>query len=247
MRKLALLFIFLLTGCLDPEQRQTAPIIEKPSTPDVKVATKDDVTASTNALQTQVQGIGFSMGQLANKMSLIDGDLLKIQNSLEIKASATAVADLKASLQATMDVVANVRNDLKLMAQIDAKLSALTQIDAKLNAFNDLKVKLDAQTQLMTDLEAKVNAQAGLLNKIDELKNDVKSGRDSVVTTIQFTDNVMKTIVYGNLFYACIIVVIITAVCVVVVVLMSNSRKRAEDRYQQERTQRLTLERGGHG
>jgi hypothetical protein len=211
---------------MDPQ-----PIVITHKEPDVKVATRDDLTTSTNSLQTQIQGIGATIGQLANKMSLVEGDLLKIQNSLEIKASATAIAELQTDVRASIKAI----TDVKL------------QFDAEINAITDIKAQLNAQANLFAQLEAKLQGQVGLSNKIDELKNEVSSGRDSVVTTIQFTDNVMKTIIYGNLFYAGIIIVIVVSICVVIIVLMSNSRKRAEDRYKMERDHRMTfnVQRGG--
>ena len=241
MRRLIFFLLFILPGCLNPQQSMPPLPVEKKAEPEVveekRPATKGDVaavTTSSNVLQTQVQGIGVSLGQLANKVVGIEGDLLKIQNSLEIRASATAVADIKTTLQNTITAVAEVKNDLKL----------ITEINAKLSAFTEIKAKLDAQAQFLTTLEAKINGQAGLSNKIEELKTDVKSGRDSVVVTTQFSTNVMKTIIYGNLFYAGVIIVIVLVIGVVIVILGERSRKRADERYQVERNLRL---KGGAG
>ncbi len=237
MHKLLLLLIFpFLIGCLNPSQRFD-PIVVKD--PDVKTATKDDLTSSTNLMQSQIQGIGATIGQLANKMSLIDGDLLKIQNSLNIMATATAIADIKTDIRSSIHAILDVKT------RLDAKIEAVAQIETKLSAMADVSAKLDAQATMLAQLESKIQGQAGLFNKMDELRNDVKSGRDSVVTTIQFTDNVMKTIIYGNLFYAGVIIVIVVAISIVLLVLTSNSRKRAEERYRMERDHRVTLQRGG--
>jgi len=227
-----LLIPLLGAGCLSNtggHQQNTAPVIEVKPSNDPGTATKSDLTASSNQIQNQITGLGANIGQLATKMSAFEGDLLRIRTRLE------------ANINNNLDLKAEMKNNVNLQAALQAKITNQMQAMAELKA--ELKAQVQATAELRAELQAVGAAQAGIANKfeskIDQLTQHVSSGRDSIVSTTQFNDDMMKTIIWGNALYAGIIVTIIIACMAVVLILSKRSRERAERRYLQQMQERM--------
>ena len=110
-----------------------------------------------------------------------------------------------------------------MSANIDFK----NQFQASANTNAQAVARL--KTELMSQLNAMAQAQVGYQNKLDSMQQTVKSGRDSVVENIQFTQNMVDTIKSGNeTLYKTVL-----APCAVILGISECSRRRADKRHKE--------------
>lgn len=243
MRWLAVVLLASCAGCslvkMEDDRTQGPAIVETPKAEtksDVKSDTKtEELLKSNNVIQNQVTGLNLSLNQLATKMTGVEGDLLKIQNSLNVQT--TASAELQTTIKSTITAVADVKNELT------AHIKTTIELNSKIE--NNMQAQVKAVADLEATIKGLASAQVGFGNKlesrVEELSQKVSAGRDSVVSTVNFSQDVMKTIVYGNLFYMIVIVVIVLSIAAVMVVLINHSRGRAEKRYEDEKSERRMM------
>jgi len=150
-----------------------SPTVNVP--PNQKVDTeelKKEILASSNNTASQMTGaLNLSVSKLADQMKGVEaniGKLLEINNTLtatlnsKVEANATAIADFKLTLQST----------IALTSEIKASLQAITNIQNSMSA--DLKV----MNSMSADLKANASAVIGIGNKLENLNQNLSSGRD---------------------------------------------------------------------
>lgn len=182
----------------------------------------EHVTSSNNANQNNITGLGANVNKLAEDMSLVKGDLAHIEANITTKVDA--------SLEAKFQSVVKANADLRL--ELNQNANAYAQATATLKqTIGDLSAKIDAQAKGQIAYEA----------RMEELKQDIKAGRDAITTNIQYTDNMMNTVI--GAYKAMLLIVVIFAVLIIIIIweLNSASRKRADERSLHDRSERKDL------
>lgn len=219
----ALLLITFLCGCVDHRPRQADSLNVTSTQPErldfkgVETATQDTLkavkdfhaenTSSANAVQNSISGIGANLGKLAEKVQGFGGDL----------------AHLSATMENTLNVQTSARAELA--SSIEAKVSSAVQSSVAASA----SLNASAIADLMAKVDVMAQAQAGLSNRIESMQQTVSSGRDSIVSTVQFSQQMADTIAksYDSMLQ------IVGVMCGVICVMLEASRRRAESRFRE--------------
>lgn len=182
----------------------------------------EDITSSNNANQNTITGLGANVNKLAEKIQGFGGDLAHVEASVTAKFDASIETKFQAVVKQNAELKIEMSNSANAYAQATATLK---------QTIGDLSAKVDAQAKGQLAYEA----------RMEELKQDIKAGRDAITTNIQYTDNMMNTVL--GAYKAMIAIVMVGALLLVAVVweLTRRSRDRAEMRYHQESTERKVL------
>lgn len=225
-----------------PERPHPGPSPVTPSSiggatkPDLDAAVSkihDDLTSSNNANQNNITGLGANINKLAEKVQGFGGDLAHVESSITTKFDATLEAKFSAVVKANAELKLEINQNANAYAQATATLK---------QTIGDLSAKVDAQAKAQLAYEA----------RMEELKQDIKAGHDAITTNIQYTDNMMNTVL--GAYRSMIVIVVVGALLLVVVIweLTRRSRDRAEKRSdhanleRRELTDRLIKNFGGH-
>lgn len=189
---------------------------------DATPAALRDVTASNNATQQSLTGFGVQVSKIAESFKLFGDSLAHVEARVEsnVKASAVLNADVRNTLETKLEVHAS--NQMKLLSDFEAKMDA----------------KFTAQGAGM----------AGLRNELSMLTQNVSSGRDSNVQTINFSKEMRDTLIQSYesqvkiIIYFCgalttIVSAIVTGLCGVMTAMAQGSRKREEQRHKETKAQ----------
>lgn len=169
----------------------------------------EHITSSNNANQNNITGLGANVNKLAEDMSLVKGDLAHVEANITTKVDASLEAKFSAVVKANAELKLEMSNNANAYAQATATLK---------QTIGDLTAKVDAQAKAQIAYEA----------RMEELKQDIKAGRDAITTNIQYTDNMMNTVL--GAYRAMIVIVVVGALLLVVIIweLTRRSRDRAE-------------------
>lgn len=180
---LLILALILLPSCMNGNRAG----ITNPVTRAEKVDTIDNSANLQANAQAAVLGVQISKleSELTGVKSNIS-DLVRINNDLELK-----IGKMENNLSLSNELRLQLKNQMDLALQI--------QTSANISALNGMKNELAAQLQVIAELKLKldatVNAQVGMNNKVDELKQT--SGRDSININ-QFNRETLEAIKSGN-------------------------------------------------
>lgn len=194
IRPLLGLAVLLLGGCVDnkPEMNSEGPTISNRPMPvtkeDVATAVKEqadglrrDVSTSQNAIQQNIQSL------VAAPIGKLSDDLIKA--TIELKDLLHVEFSSKIG-QIKNDLAASVASNNELRAMLKVQMEMNTNLQAQLNAQVEANVKLSA------------NVQAGFNNKLDtvsnELKSDIKAGRDANSSVVQFNKEMLDALRSAN-------------------------------------------------
>jgi hypothetical protein len=130
-----------------------------------QVESVKDMTASTNATQQTLTGLGLQISKLAESFKVAD-TLARFENTIktELAATVNAVSHIE------------VKND----------------VNAK--AFSDLNARLD-KMEISFKSSVDVDGVAALKSDIQKMSQTVSAGRDSHVQTIQFSREMRDTLI----------------------------------------------------
>lgn len=222
----ALLVIGLL-GCIaDQEHKNKQENPVKQEAPTVSVNVPPNQTVDTDKLKKElVAEVQSSNNNTQNQMSgLFNASLSKLAEritGLEASISATmtntAVADLKAELKAVATATANLR------AEFDTNVKMTAKLDAVMTAVANMQVKFDR-------LEVVAQGQAGLMNKIEEVKQDIKNtaGRDVNYMPKEAFDTAVLVTESNNKLWAGILGGIMTLAGSIAAYAYKNARAREQ-------------------
>jgi nitrate reductase alpha subunit len=174
-----------------------------------------DVTASNNATQQSLTGLGVQISKIAESFKFAD-TLAKFENTI------------KTELAATVNAVSHIE----------------VKNDANVKAFSDLNARLD-KMEFNFRASVDVEGVAALKSEIQKMSQTVSSGRDSNVQTIQFTKEFQAVLVksyetqleqvksshrsemYQTWVFCGCIVAVTKALCAVICFQFRGSRNRA--------------------
>lgn len=199
LMSLPLVALLMLSGCLDKKDRMeaTGPTIHNVPPPiqdaldkqadKIKDNVRKDMDVSQNAIQQNLQSLlGVSVGKLSDdliKANMELKDLLHAEISTKIGEIQN---NMSASLASNNDLRAMIKAQMELNAKLEADIRAQVEINAKLEA----KVSIYAA------------GQAGVNNKLDqyqnELKQELKAGRDVNNSTVQFNKEMLEALRSAN-------------------------------------------------
>lgn len=191
MRVLLVLPLLLLSSCfLDQKgkinQENSPPVIHLPPNQEVdteklrqgvKEDTRQEVIASSTSTAAQMTGaVNTSFSKLADKLTGIEASLkVAIENTLTVNTQASA--ELRAKLETMLTVLTEIKVSFKMITTFNTNLEAKISADASL--IRELHARVDnLNAQLSAQLTAVAGAQAGLLNKIENISTTATAGGD---------------------------------------------------------------------
>lgn len=177
MGKWLAILTLCLAGCVgDSHQSQTLPPPAHADVVDIPLDVarlkdlkqlKDEQVSSTNAVQNSITGFGANVGQLANELSGVKGDLSAFKTKVDGDVSA-----LKNTVTGDQSV---------LKAQVSGDIALLkSDINVKANEINGLKAQVH---DLTLQLNTSVTANATLAAKLEQTTSNLtaSSGRDTKI------------------------------------------------------------------
>jgi len=195
-----------------PTRAEAVPAV--PAVPAVTPAKieelRSEFQSSNNVTKNEIQGLGVQITRVAEKVQGFGGDLLRLENSLNVAVENTA--NIKAEV------------NQKVQTEADLRATAIANLEARITA--NLEQRVQAQVQ------------AGFANRSESNQTTVKAGGDSSIT--QFTSQMQavfersfSTTVYVVAFMSVLNFLSCLCLCAMIVVLVEASRRRAEERHRE--------------
>lgn len=195
------------------------------------------IETSNNTTQNALTGLfNASVSKLGDKLTGVEArmeKMLELNNTLNAKleSQVNASADLRARLDAQLNLNTEVK--ARLDAQISTALDLRTRLDTQVNAAAELKAKIDANAELVT----------GIGNKIDRSVQNLQAsaGRDVNMFPKVAADMIILQAETSSKTTIAIVTTLCGLISTAITIFARNSRRRADQRWQEEREERRRL------